>query len=479
MKLSASRSCEGIRLSPCFDTPVTKELFGCLGVGVSFDESVSRTTLVYSKKALTKESAAAAAQMCGYIPDTVRILPLEISEEISRKSLRHNVIDVSPQLAAEYGLMNNQAAVAAVSDPVRLIECTVSVSPKITEKNEVRIPPYLRKSIGENERLFLFLPDLLLCTKIKYQLASAIKDDTITVDTETYERLRSLGASYVTLRHLSTGSTITRPFSELQGSGTMAKGEIRLNYQQRESLNIFDKRKVSIKSNYISTLKDKVTRTDLDAEALFGTIDKKVLPSGEYNTVQLFPQFYSDKCASPLPLRICDFLAGGCSMRLSAVRPYKIDDARNIIRLSEDSMTLLGIQETNSVIIRYKNRSCKAFAMKIDSFNLMKETNILDSEDDLDIIVGIPAPLRDKLDIGDIETEVTIVRDTPFLFRKNLNIQLLSVLGLLLAVFQIGDGHILIKSLICVVMLPVIILISLSQERSKVANSKKKRHGHL
>ena len=155
-------------------------------------------------------------------------------------------------------------------------------------------------------------------------------------------------------------------------------------------------------------------------------------------------------------------------MNLSAARPYKLDDARDIVRLSEDTMILLGIEETDRVIIKYKDQTCKACAMKIDSFELMKETNIVDSEIDIDIMVGIPAPLRSQLGIGDIETEVTIKRDTMFLFNKNLNIQMLSVLGLLLAVYQIGEGNFKLKSILCISMLPIIIYVSLSQERSKV-----------
>lgn len=471
MKMISSSRANGVTLHSEFDSSATISFFNYLDIPFSFSSSAPVDGIIYNKNELSHDAARHLCRALRHISDVSSVQLLHISDKRSRQTLRHNVIDISSALAKEFGLFHNQIVTVMFKSSMKYRECTVSVDDTITDKNEVRIAS---PSLLSGDLIF-FVPIRHFCDSVRFQLASSIQDDTITLDQETYSLLEKLKPSHLSFRHIPTGATILRPFMEISWASNLNKGEIRLNYQQREALNIYDSRKTSLRASYISTLRNKVERTFQDDKRYFNDTDDSVIPTKEYNLIQIFPQFDIHGYRYSVKMKICDFLAGGCAMRLSAIRPYKIDDARNIVRLSEDTMTLLGIKETDSVIINYMNKSCKATAMKMDSYDLMKETNIIDSETDLDITVGIPVPLRKQLGISDIETEVSVIRDTPFIIKKNLNIQLLSVLGLILAVFQIGRNTnrlILIKTALCVAMMPVILLVSLSQERSKVAKPK-------
>ena len=471
MKTIASDSVKGVTLPSVFHTPAAAALSDCLNIPFDFAEA-SPDMIRYAKSRFSKEEARQLSAAIRRIPDTVTVHALHISSKRSRQTLRHNVIDIGRPLAEKYGLLHNQAVTVLFKTPLRYRECTLSIDDAITDADEVRVASPAK----DHGDLILFIPQQRLCDSVRFQLASVIQDNIITLDAETHSALQRLKPDCLLFRHIPTSATVIRPFEEVVSGANLRKGEIRLNYQQREELNLFDSRKPDLRDNYTATLKDKVTRTLQDDRPYFDDSDGAPLPNDAYNLIQLFPLFDIRGYRYSVGMKIGNILAGGCAMRLSAIRPYKIDDARDIVRLSEDTMTLLGISETDSVIISYKDKSCKAVAMKMDSYDLMKETNIIDSETDLDIAVGIPAPLRKQLGIGDIETEVCVIRDTPFIIKKNLNIQLLSVLGLLLAVFQIGGNSnclIMIKIAVCIVMLPVILMVSLSQERSKVAKPNK------
>lgn len=474
MKMISSSRVNGVTLHSEFDSPSAISFFHYLDIPLSFSESAPSTGMIYNKNDLSQDAARQLCKAVCHIPNTSSVQLLHISDKRSRQTLRHNVIDISRALAEEFGLFHNQIVTVVYKSHLKYRECTVSVDDTIADKYEVRIAS---PSTITGDLIF-FVPTRRFCDSVRYQLASSIQDDTITLDQETYSQLEKLAPDHLSFRHIPTGATILRPFKEISFASNLKKGEIRLNYQQREELNIYDSRKTNLRTTYIATLRDKVERTLQDGKQYFDDSDDSMIPTKAFDLVQIFPQFDIQGYRHSVKMKICDFLAGGCTMRLSAIRPYKIDDARNIVRLSEDTMTLLGIKETDSVIINHKNKSCKAIAMKMDSYDLMKETNIIDSETDLDITVGIPVPLRKQLGISDIETEVSVIRDTPFIIKKNLNIQLLSVLGLILAVFQIGGNTnrlILIKAALCIAVMPVILMVSLSQERSKVAKPKRQK----
>ena len=53
--------------------------------------------------------------------------------------------------------------------------------------------------------------------------------------------------------------------------------------------------------------------------------------------------------------------------RLSCRRPYEIDENSDIVRMSASNMKILGIEEMDKVVLRYKNREVVCRALNIDS----------------------------------------------------------------------------------------------------------------
>ena len=398
---------------------------------------------------------------------------LKKSQSISAQPLRHNVIDINEQFAVDNKIFNNQIVCILFPSNFEMLECTIHINNRISNCFEMRLPTALKEH--SDDTIVLLRSKLFICNTVKSQKATYVKNDIVTISSELYEELESLEPEIIEFRHIATGATIYRNFSAIICDDALSVDQIRLNYNQREMLNIVDSQKSSQISSFFSTLCDKVLRTNGCCDNYLEATDGKFSITDTYNQIQIVPSLKNKFKKTSILRCFCNLLVGSCKMNLSAVRPYKIDDSRDIVRLSEDIMTLLGLEETDRVILKYKNNICKASAMKIDTYDLMKETNIINSHTDLDLVVGIPAPIRKELGIGDIETEVTVERDTVFLFNKNINVQMLSVLGLFLAVFQIGEGNVLKKIIICVALLPIIIYASLSQERSKVKKYGKKR----
>lgn len=144
-----------------------------------------------------------------------------------------------------------------------------------------------------------------------------------------------------------------------------------------------------------------------------------------------------------------------------------MDENKNIVRLSADNMKLLGIDETDQVIIHYKDKSIKAKVLEMENLEQVKETNIVTKEADIDILVGIPAHLRKELGLDNINIALRIERDTNYLFMKNLHIQFMPLIALLFTLIQ-TISNLTIVILAFIVFLPFVIYIIFSEQRYKV-----------
>lgn len=474
MKISMLKECEyDLVLHESYQSAVLNEVLNAMHYSAEFSSSQNIQEIIFSTRVNRGKIKKIAHFIEADLKNFQDAYVFKKSNRPTKQPLRHNTVDVSKRFAQANDMLNNQIAYLFFPSSAELKQCTIHVRTDISSDAEICLPPSLRKTA--DKQILLLKPLMFVCPAIKVQKVRKIKEDTISVSADLYKQLQALSPYGIELRHLATGATLTRHFSYIESSDDLKSGEIRLNYYQREILNIVDDQAINKGPSYFESLRNKVSRTNIDSTGYF-TYDsesKRLAVTANYNRVQIVPIFYIVPAKYQIGYRLCNKFVGKCEMKLSAVRPYKIDDSRDIIRLSGDTMALLGIEETDRVIVKYKNKVCKASAMRIDTFELMKETNILDSETDLDIIVGIPAPMRHELGIGDVETEVVVARDTVFLFNKNLNIQMLSVLGLLLTVFQIGNGAYMLKAIISLSLLPFIIYISLSRERSKVKQNTK------
>lgn len=404
--------------------------------------------------------------------------------------LRWNVIEVSESIAKSHGIVFGQAA--SLFFHGKLTECTIIIRPDI-KGNQIRLTKWMQEELQWQDpamEAYVILPKDQYVSNITIQMVEKVKDGLITLNAQAYDQLPARYDKLV-INHVHTGAKLCVPKRFIDKDSALKKGTVRLNYYHRQLLNLPELHKESYTLQEAEMIRDRIKRTGrmdipekinalleqarAETQTDLGSEFIQLLKESGYTDLQLSAVFDEKE---PFGLKfgkaiekLCDFFAGGCEVLLKTGRPYQIDENRDIVRISPDNAALLGIEETDQVILKHKNRSVKAKAMIIDSFEFMKKTNILSGESELETMIGIPAHIRRRLRIGDLETVVTVKRDSPYLFIKNLNIQFLPVIALWLTLFQISDDY-LKMSVIFLVCLPFVVYIMLSTERSKVKKLK-------
>lgn len=169
--------------------------------------------------------------------------------------------------------------------------------------------------------------------------------------------------------------------------------------------------------------------------------------------------------------KILSFFIGQRSIDLRVIRPYPIDESENLVRLSKTAMELLGLQEADTVVIQNGEYSCKARVFLIDSWDIISNENRIKSEQDLSLLIGIPAYMRNKLGLFYINTNVSVERDLNYLFRKNLNSQVMTIISFILSLSIINKiPNLFLKILSIITFLIVMIYLSFSEVRERISN---------
>ena len=337
----------------------------------------------------------------------------------------------------------------------------------------------LKKRLGTPEAVDLFLDPPIVNSRVGAQDIDAVDKDLFTVSTDIYKKLLRNGTpTSVDVRHLMTGATYSIAFDGIEEDAALSSGMVRMNFYQRQILNI--PKKIADDAENMHMI-DKYKRANC-----FGIVNKdgeleKSAPDPasqhEWQMVQFFPRYADEEISISWFERLCNFTIGDATANLKASRPYKIDDARDIVRISSDNMALLGLENTDNVILSYRGKRYRAMVMGIDDVEKMRQTNIRVNDGDLELMVGIPAPIRNKLGITDIDTTLKVDRDCRYLMKKNSNLQLVPLAALFLTVLQLGELEWWIRLLICVVASPIVMFITLSEERNKIGKKRKHRRG--
>ena len=170
--------------------------------------------------------------------------------------------------------------------------------------------------------------------------------------------------------------------------------------------------------------------------------------------------------------RILKIYVGKVNIGLIAKRTYQSDESFNLVRISSDIMKLLGIKDTDFVKITYLNTSCYTRVLPIDNDAKIREQNnengampIFEFEN----IVCIPASIRYELGIPSVKTNcaVKVERDMRYIFKKNINQQILPIILILFSTEIFVNGReLIIKIIIALISLPITMYFNLSNERS-------------
>lgn len=159
---------------------------------------------------------------------------------------------------------------------------------------------------------------------------------------------------------------------------------------------------------------------------------------------------------------ITDFYVGKSTILLTAKRPYEIDEGKDVVRMSKNSMALLGISSMDKVRITYRNKTITSRVLELEEKEAFAKTNPPMSGD---VVIGLPVNLRKKLDINNVNSSVKIDRDTPFILKKSINEQIMPVLFTFLSSFLISKTAWL-TAVISIALLPFVVFFNLSSKRN-------------
>lgn len=169
--------------------------------------------------------------------------------------------------------------------------------------------------------------------------------------------------------------------------------------------------------------------------------------------------------------KVLAIIIGQRTITLRVIRPYPIDESENIVRLSKTAMELLGLEETDTVVIRKGNRRYKARVLVIDDWDTISNENRIKSEQDLSLLIGIPAYMRNQLGLYYINTNVFVERDLDYFFRKHLNNQVITIISFMLSLTIFNDiSNIKLRMLAIITFLISMIYLSFSEVREKISN---------
>ncbi|MBQ7934606.1 MAG: hypothetical protein IJ327_07475 [Lachnospiraceae bacterium] len=147
--------------------------------------------------------------------------------------------------------------------------------------------------------------------------------------------------------------------------------------------------------------------------------------AGIYLRPELSSLYYKRRCN--LWNLLTKLFVGKSALSLMCRRPFECDESSDIVRISGSNMKLLGVEEIDSVILRYHTRTVKCRVLEMDDRD---EFATMNGENGLmpDLSIGIPAHIRNKLGITYVDCAVKVERDTDFLFAKSLPEQIIPLL---------------------------------------------------
>lgn len=172
-----------------------------------------------------------------------------------------------------------------------------------------------------------------------------------------------------------------------------------------------------------------------------------------------------------LKQKILAFFIGQKELTLRVIRPYPIDETENCIRLSETALKLLGIEEMDTVIIRNGKHFCRARVLTIDDDVIITNENRLKLEQELSILVGIPSYMRGELSLSFINSNVKVERDLGYIFKKNLDNQITTIIGVVLSISIVDKiPNIIYRALVIIFLALFFLYLSFSEYRGRISN---------
>ena len=172
---------------------------------------------------------------------------------------------------------------------------------------------------------------------------------------------------------------------------------------------------------------------------------------------------FNTKTKYKLTRKITDFFVGKSTMALACRRPYENDENSNVVRITKDNMSLLGIEEMDNVILNYKGKEVRCRALVLDN---EKNFNNVNLPIQTSLAIGVPVHIRKSLGIPNVKSTVKISRDTSFIFKKSINEQIVPIILTLFSAQLFTDLSVIFSVLLTMLAIPIVVYINLSPKRN-------------
>ena len=362
---------------------------------------------------------------------------------------------------------------------------SLSVIEDISDVNFIA-SPYLKEllKLTEEENIFLCPYKNLIFKKIYLQKIDHIRENNLILSEFDYNNLpcdiqNSPCKLFEIYNSFSHNSIIVQK-SHIFVDKTLAPGTIRLNRKQRICLGLELPEYLS--NEQWASLEKKLAgdndalQTLYDVYSSESRILNKLAPYDKKQKAKkiITQHFSGDLHIIPVPesvhsvnknilRKLCNFYVGKSTLSLVGRRPYDIDEGLDIVRMTKCNMNLLGIDEMDKVILQYKNKKVSCRVLELEDKSTFLETNLPISPD---LAIGIPAHIRKKLNLCDLSSSIKIDRDTPFIFKKSMNEQIVPVLLTLFSTNLFTDSSILLSALLSILAIPIVLYFNLSSKRN-------------
>lgn len=360
----------------------------------------------------------------------------------------------------------------------------VVLTPLPVGEGKIKIANYVAESLAaeEGDGLILIENDTRRFSAIRIQKIENIKEDNIVISSKDNSGVPvDLDEfCFYQLFNYYTGESVIVKKSHIRIDGHLDPGTILLNKKQRTFLGLELPKHISgaYWEELVSGLPEDSAELKLLKEA-YPTSDRFLKSDLEYETKQKLLKIISACCKPCLcfapvvdsyygkikrGLRaIADFYVGKSTISLLCRRPYESDEGSDIVRMTASNMNLLGITEMDKIVIRYKDKSIKCRVLELDDEQLFLDSNL---PAPINYVIGIPVHLRKKLGICNVNTAVKVDRDTPFIFKKSINEQIVPILLTVFSINLFDDPSIWKKALVSLLSIPIVVYLNLSSKRN-------------
>lgn len=466
---------------------------------------IEDTSVAYARvEASTSAAGIARAVLAAW--DLERVTPFGASRvfqvsatKLSIAMYNHDSAAVSPAVAKVMGWQDNSSALALDLTTGMHVPCRIRIKPGTADGEVCLSNRLLNQDVMPRDRVVLIPQQPLHYAKTPLQKLERVNSNEIVIPKQDYDQL-DMRFSHYRVACPSTGCAIVIAKDQLQPyepAPTDVIG-VRLSRYQRMLLRLHaplelsdvwrdrvnnaqldDDTKKLILDTYASALRD----PDLDfptERKIFNQLSK--LGFGAIEITPMLDTLCGDEDSAGFREKLRDVTTkvrrqatekvfGSVESTLRGVRPYDLDESRSVVRLSADTMSLLGVEPTDMVRITYGQKEISARVQSIDSPETIRGNSFIGEYETIDNLIGIPAVMRDQLGMPGIDECVNVRRDTDYLVRKHLNLQFLSIVAWLFAVVEVGPTlgiSVGFSVVVFVAVLPLVIYIALSSERNKV-----------